>query len=110
MRSLKNKNACNAPESKTVMRLLIMPVENSACAAKRRSREKAVCATIAAAHQKSSVLYCAFPVCRAVRKICGMGCGSVSESSNGCRANGSRSKRASAGKAAKRKTSAGNVP
>ena len=37
-----------------------MSVENSACAAKRRSRETAVCAAMTAAHQKSSVLYCAF--------------------------------------------------
>ena len=82
MRSLKNRNACRAPENSMVMRLLIMPVENSACAAKRRSRETAVCAAMTAAHQKSSVLYCAFHVCRAVRKICGMGCGSVSKSSS----------------------------
>ncbi len=109
MRSLKNRNACRAPENSMVMRLLIMPVENSACAAKRRSRETAVCAAMTAAHQKSSVLYCAFHVCRAVRKICGMGCGSMSKSSSGCSASGNRNRRASAGMTAKRKTSAGKI-
>ena len=109
MRSLKNRNACRTPENSAVMRLLIMPVENSVGTAKRRSREAATCAAMTAAHQRRSVLYCAFHVCRAVRKTCGMGCVSVSESSSGCRANGSKSRRTRVGMAAKRKTSAGKI-
>ncbi len=86
-----------------------MPIENSVGAAKRRSRETTVCAAMTAAHQRRSVLYCAFHVCRAVRKICGMGCGSMSKSSSGCSASGNRNRRTSAGTAAKRKTSAGKI-
>ena len=109
MRSLKNRNACRTPENSAVMRLLIMPVENSVGTAKRRSREAATCAAMTAAHQRRSVLYCAFHVCRAVRKICGMGCGSMSKSSSGCSASGNRNRRTSAGTAVKRKTSAGKI-
>ena len=97
------------PENSAVMRLMLTPVENSVGAAKRRSRETTVCAAMTAAHQRRSVLYCAFHVCRAVRKICGMGCGSMSKSSSGCSASGNRNRRTSAGTAVKRKTSAGKI-